>query len=533
MRFVLYNERINLIKLILKGGKRMLKKLLLTFLLIHTATVGLNVAYAEEPVIHNDLAGETTEILTANSLETAVENPSVVEGQNQSTDNPSNQELTPAENVDQDQSTDQKVTQGQDVKGDAKEEQDQTADIIVCQEQMVNASVSCEDKVESDPEGLAEQKQTTTVETGQAQDVDAEGAVKAEQKQGTEIDSKQSQEVTSPEGEGVSHSQGTNAETKQTQTAITENPGDIIQGQHSEVVVSQTQELSEKQDKQKQETAVNAEQSQVMSTSGSSKLEQTQSAEVKANMVDALKNIVDVGIKVTSRNYLEVVKDTTSNVVKFIQEIFVNDELVDVIDESYTLDGNDTEVKMQRYEKQYDWGSLVVGNSASIIFSESLQNYTSTMSSFLSLVFGFERSNVPTPENPDPENPTPENPDPEVPQQPENPTPENPDPEVPQQPENPTPENPNPEVPQQPENPTTENPTPGENPVTPEDNTTTSPQEQKEVQKPTEPVKVQPIAATGDGNQLPDTATASYNYLLVGLLLTTAGITIFFNRRRI
>ncbi|MGX6445977.1 LPXTG cell wall anchor domain-containing protein [Neobacillus sp. K501] len=512
----------------------MLKKLLLTFLLFHTATVGLNVAYAEEPVIHNDLPAETTESLTENSLETVAEETAVVEDQNQSTDNPSYQEEIPAENVDQDQSTDQKVTQGQDVKGDAEEEQDQTADIIVCQEQMVNASVSCEDKIENDSEELAEQKQTTTVETGQAQDVDSVGAVKAEQKQGTEIDSKQSQEVTTPEGDSVSHNQGTNAKTKQTQTVVTENPGDIIQGQQLEVVVSQAQELSEKQDKQKQETAIAADQTQVISTSGSSKMEQTQTAEVKANMVDALKNIVDVGIKVTSRNYLEVVKDTTSNVVKFIQEIFVNDELVDVIDESYTLDGNDTEVKMQRYEKQYDWGSLVVGNSASIIFSESLQKYTSTMSSFLSLVFGLERTNVPTPENPDPVDPTPENP--------ENPTPENPDPENPQQPENPTPENPNPENPQQPENPTPENPNPenpqqpDENPVTPVDNnggekgnTTTPPQ----VLKPADPVKVQPIAATGDGNQIPDTATNSYNYLLAGLLLTAAGATIFFKRRRI
>ena len=99
----------------------------------------------------------------------------------------------------------------------------------------------------------------------------------------------------------------------------------------------------------------------MLSTSGSSKLEQTQSAEVGGYIVDALKEAVEVGVKVTTKNYLEVIKNTTSHVVKFIQEIFVNDELVDMVDESYTLEGTDTHVKMTNYRNNMTGEALLLG----------------------------------------------------------------------------------------------------------------------------------------------------------------------------
>ncbi|MFS0774571.1 LPXTG cell wall anchor domain-containing protein [Neobacillus sp. 3P2-tot-E-2] len=497
----------------------MLKKVLLTFLLIHSATVGLNTAYAEEPIVHNEeLAGQTSENLTSPLVETSAEEPAVVFEDSQ--------EVTTPENVNQDQSTDQKVTQGQDIKGDNGDpEQDQTADINVCQEQSVSASISCEDKIETGSEAQGEQEQTTSVETGQVQNVDSIGSVKAEQKQGTNIDSKQSQEMSLPEGQSVSQSQGTNAVTDQNQTAIAENQADISQGQGTDIVVSQKQELASKEDKQRQETTIDADQAQVLSTSGSSKMEQTQSAEVSGYIVDALKQAVEVGVKVTTKNYLEVIKDTTSHMVKFIQEIFVNDELVDVIDDSYALVGTDTHVKMTNYEKQYDWGSLVVGNSASIFFSESLEKYTSTMNSFLTLVFGLGHSGNGGSENPDPVNPDPIDPDPVNPD-PVNPDPVDPDPITPD-PVDPGLENPDPVTPD-PVVPATSENTP---PVTAENPVTTAPVVET-VQKPAEPIKVETVVVAKKGNELPDTATGTYNYLVLGMLLTVGGIVFLFQRRR-
>jgi LPXTG-motif cell wall-anchored protein len=181
---------------------------------------------------------------------------------------------------------------------------------------------------------------------------------------------------------------------------------------------------------------------------------------------------------------------------------------------------------MTNYEKQYDWGSLVVGNTASIMFSESLQKYTSTMSSFLSLLFGLERSSNGGSDNPDPVDPDPVDPDPVNPD-PVDPNPVDPGPVTPD-PVDPGPVNPDPVTPD-PVNPDTNVITP---PATPENPVTPAP-EVEEVQKPAEPIKVEAIAVAKKGNELPNTATSTYNYLLFGILLTVGGIVFVFQRRRV
>ena len=109
---------------------------------------------------------------------------------------------------------------------------------------------------------------------------------------------------------------------------------------------------------------------------------------MKGSIVNTLKDIVESGVNVTSRNYIEIIKETTTTVAKFIQEILVNNELVDRFTDDYSLEGSDSYHSHQIFQKQYDWGNLNVENLASVQYNEQLQKFETSMSSYLSLVFG-------------------------------------------------------------------------------------------------------------------------------------------------
>ena len=78
-------------------------------------------------------------------------------------------------------------------------------------------------------------------------------------------------------------------------------------------------------------------QAQSLSTPGPAKIEQTQTVEVKGSIVNTIKDFVESGVNVTSRNYIEIIKETTTTVANFIQEILVNNELVDRFSDDYSL----------------------------------------------------------------------------------------------------------------------------------------------------------------------------------------------------
>ncbi|WP_419954918.1 LPXTG cell wall anchor domain-containing protein [Neobacillus niacini] len=569
----------------------MLKKLLLTALLLHTFTMGLNVTNVmaegnvEEPVVSE----QDTEDLTnsnelqsesANSEETSFSEEqfnSVEEIQDPLT--PSNEEQKASEGkIDQDQSADTSGNQDQNVTEDIVVDQDQQVTGSLCQEQSVHATISCEEKLESNVEGNVDQSQTTKVEAGQQQNGLSSGAVEAEQNQNLNVDAEQVQEVAVPAGENSSHGQQTNASSSQKQTVSAEDQTLFVQNQLVDIAVNQRQQLSDtnKQvDELKQQTAIEALQSQNMTTSGSAKMEQTQTAEVKGSAVDALKKVFEAGVVVTSRNYIEIVKDTAANFVKVIQEIFVNDELVDSIHQDYNVDEIGIQMPHQTYQKDYDWGSIFVQNLATINYNEPLQVFNTSMTSFLSVVFGIERSCACSTKPNEEDNETPVTPPPgdneqtppsngddnngETPVTPppsenEQTPPGNEDDNNGETPVTPPPGENEPTPPGNGDGNNGETPVtspPGENEPTPPGNgdgntnetpVTPAPEQNEEkpvvtpvvndVQKSAPSVTVVKTAAVpSNGNSLPDTATNSYNYLILGAFLVAAGA-LFFNRRK-
>ncbi len=100
----------------------MLKKLLLTCLLLHTVTMGLPVAHAAEL------------ITPANGTTIQTENTAADQ----------------APEIDQDETSNSTVDQDQHVNGDASVIQDQTANHNLCQEQTVIASITCNNIIKSD-----------------------------------------------------------------------------------------------------------------------------------------------------------------------------------------------------------------------------------------------------------------------------------------------------------------------------------------------------------------------------------------------
>ena len=583
----------------MKGGKRMLKKLVLAILLFQFSTMGLHTGHAaadEMVAADADSAGYTEATIPSDSPEgvvdvelsqtsTLAEEPiGSPEQQNESTagqdqvapsdagqDKPATSEQKDAvseDTMDQNQSTDTYGNQSQDVNGEAEVVQNQMANDAVCQEQSVSASVSCNDKLDSDVNGDLDQSQITKIEAGQLQSGVSSGKVDADQKQEIDVTSGQTQEVTLPLGDPLSQNQGTNASTSQSQSISAEEQAVFLQEQLTGVGINQRQQLSAsetKVDDQKQQTTIEALQNQYLSTSGSAKVEQTQTAEVKSKVVDTLKKIVETGVSVTTRNYVEIVKDSVSSMVKVFQEIVVNNELVDLYYHQFKLDGTEiSDAPQHKYEKQFDWGNLVVENSAMVHFNEELQSFETTMSSFLGITFFvnlFNNDDKPDSNNGgDPVTPPPgenENPpqggdnggDPVTPPPGEN--------------ENPPPGGDNGGDPVTPPPGENENPTqggdnggdpvtppPGENENPPQDSDNggdvvtsppvengqvSSPTTETEVQKPAEskPENVIYTAAVSDkANSLPITASNTYNYLILGLLLVTAGSVFVLIRRK-
>jgi LPXTG-motif cell wall-anchored protein len=300
-------------------------------------------------------------------------------------------ETMPENNSKQDQSANTQITQNQNVKGGETSDQNQTANGTVCQQQTILAAVSCQDNIAGFLDGHAAQSQTATIEAAQVQNVISSATVKSEQTQNTGVTSEQKLEVTGPAGEIQSPYQGTNIITNQAQSINVSLDAVLFQGQLAVVNHSQEQLLEASgagENGQRQLTNVEGLQSQALSTPGPAKMEQTQTVEVRGSIVNTLMKNVESGVKVTSRNSIEVIKETTTTVIKFIQEIFVNNELVDRFTDDYSHEGSGPYLSHQKVQKQYDWGNLNVENLASAQYNEQLQEFETSMSSYLSLVFG-------------------------------------------------------------------------------------------------------------------------------------------------
>ncbi len=542
----------------------MLKKLLITCLLLYSTTMGVNVGNVEaaETVVNNDTAVQQDVNLTEDSLKTPNE---AVEDHQDAIENDLKETIV-ENGTTQNESTDTKGSQTQDKTGKAEVIQDQTADQTVCQEQTVHASVSCEGKLESDVKGEADQSQLTQIEAEQLQAGVSSEKVEAEQKQAMDLTSKQTQEVTVAVGENPSQSQDTNVRTSQSQLISAEEQAAFLQNQLTGIAINQRQQLStidSKVDEQKLKTEIEAQQTQSLSTSGSAKVEQTQTAEIKSNMVDTLKQFVETGVNVSSRNYVEIVKGTVNSVVKVFQEIMVNDALVDIYYHQFIIGGLETEASQHKYEKKFDWGNLVVENSAMVKFSEELQQFEATMNSFMGITFLVNLIGNQSGDQTDPNNGG----DPVTPPPGENETPpqggdNGGDPVTPPPSEN--------EIPPQggdnEGNPVT--PPPGENETPPqggdnEGNPVTTPQSEKgnvgdasvtsspqengqvssdlnneqivkyntvETKQEKDVVSAVPLEKA---NTLPVTASNLYNFLILGCLLITAGVLLSVRRKKV
>jgi LPXTG-motif cell wall-anchored protein len=481
----------------------MLKKILLTCLLLNTATMGLHIGHAEE------LSSPPVQVKDSN---TTVLNEESNFEQNTTDNEKSNVEIEFPE-VNQDQSTDSYVNQNQDVTGESVVEQDQTGDHDSCQDQTVEGAPGCHDAIESDVDGQIGQGQTTNLSLGQYQTAESSAGVSAEQELGGRIISEQIQEILFGNGYIDTISQGTDALSNQYQSVETSNAANIEFGQVTDIMVSQLQELDttgEKEDEQEQLTRIEASQAQKVETSGSASMGQEQTAIVDGFFVNTLKEIVDIGVIVTTKNYVEVIQDTTKNVVKFFQEIFVNDQLLDRSERETALDLKDVHGSVQSVEKEYSWGTLVVKNIAFLFLDEPTENYTTLLGSSLSLVFGAERFGTPAPK-PEDEVTPPDNGNGEDPVTPPTEEEETPETDNGGTPIPPTKEE---EVPAPASAPT---------PVTPSVTVVSA-----------KPIKVEvaPVKTAKVENELPNTATNHYNVLLFGLLLVAGGTAVFLQRKR-
>lgn len=428
--------------------------------------------------------------------------------------------------VEQDQSTDSTVDQVQNIEGtDDDADQNQTADNKVCQDQTVQASVACHELIDSDVDGQIGQGQTTNLTVGQEQEIKAAEGLKVNQNLKAGIDSKQTQGVLLPDDEIDVLHQETNATTEQSQSVLTENGAEIEFKQDTDITVAQLQDLDvegEEADEQEQLTVTEAGQQLKVESSGSAVLDQVQEAIVDGYLINTLQEVVQVGVTVTTQNYMEIVKDATGGVVKFFQKIFVNDQLIDRTERETALDEKNVHGAFQSYEKEFDWGKVIVKNVAVLFLNDETSDYKAFLKSSISLVFGAELFGAPeqkpsTPPGGDDEEPT-------------TPPGDNNGGEPTTPPgDNNGGEPTNPPIDQPGENPTV--PTPGENPTPVSSTPDSSTPSVVKAAASAAPVKTVTTSDT-KANELPNTATNHYNLLLLGIVIVASGSVLIFRKSK-
>lgn len=477
----------------------MLKKLLLICLLLNSATMGLQVVQAEE--ITPTQATESTQI------NDQLQPSQIVESEEQYYSNEDEIGLNDPE-VDQDQSADSTAHPVQNIEGDYEEaDQDQTANNNVCQDQTVQASVACRELIDSDVDGQIGQGQTTNLTVSQEQAIKAANGITVNQNLKAGIDSEQTQGVLLPDDEIDILHQDTQATTDQLQSVLTENGAEIEFTQGTDITVAQLQDLDadgEKADEQEQLTVIEAGQKLEVESNGSAILNQVQAAIVNGLLVNTLTEVVQVGVTVTTQNYLEVIKDTTGEFVKFVQKIFVNDQLIDDSSRTTALDAKNVHGAFQSYEKEFDWGKVIVKNVAVLFLNDQTPDYKAFLKSGISLVFGAELFG-----GPEPKPTTPPGGDDEEPTTP-------PDDNNGEEPTTPPDDNQGGEPTNPPIDQLGENPTPVSS-----NSDASTPSVVKAVTSAT-PVKTATTPAS-KANELPNTATNHYNLLLFGIVIVAAG----------
>ena len=82
---------------------------------------------------------------------------------------------------------------------------------------------------------------------------------------------------------------------------------------------------------------------------------------------------------------MEIVKEAAKTVVRVAQSIFINDQKVEEIDESFVLEDGAIN-QSQEFSKTYSWGTLYVLNSVNVSQSED-QDVNSILNSIIRLEF--------------------------------------------------------------------------------------------------------------------------------------------------
>ncbi len=384
MRILLYrNVRYNEQKVLVKGGEWVLKKLFLIGILLLSPAAGINTAFADE------LAGNDLKAAAAAGADESNQNVTTAEQTGQDSSGNSNEEPS---NTQQSQSTTPKISQNQTVKGDPAPEQDQYTNVAICQQQTTVIIAACQSENTNSNQGTANQSQTADIGAGQQQAVSSNGSANVEQDQETGLASDQNQNITFPSGIDFSQYQNTSIVTDQTEKAHTNANGDFWQEQWVHVFHSQDQLLlgtGTILGEQNQAAGIEASQVQTLNTSDSAKMKQTQEADIQSNQPEAGSNSAEAGVNVKTSNFIKIIKDTSANIVKFVQKIFVNGALADVVKQKYILNENNLSgsTAEQNYQKQFEWGNLEVSNYAEITFNEELQSFTAKLTSTLSLLF--------------------------------------------------------------------------------------------------------------------------------------------------
>lgn len=389
--------------------KKMLKKIAISSLLLSVPTVGTHIAFADTLVPNGSSVENLVQAEARTQVNHSTDTQQAVNNNNGNANgstlsqplpptNPNSSFVLLNQNVssekqwtdyglksNQDQSTDATVTQTQNTTGNPTVVQNQQANVTKNQHQNGTNSTADQNQNVSVPGLNLTQGEVTSVQAGQEQTASSPKKEKVEQSQGTTLASNQVQKIALSSVEISIQSQGTVVSTKQKQTAEAKEQSSILQGESVGIKNAQSEKL--RNVKQKQETKIKEVQTQEMMTSGSASMKQIQSVKVKTNMIDTLKGISLKGIKETSINSINLIKNSVNTIVNVVQEIIVNNKLVDVNAQHYTVEQNKPLKTQQVYDQKHAWGTLKVVNTVFVGFNKQLQSLEVKMQSFLCLDF--------------------------------------------------------------------------------------------------------------------------------------------------
>ncbi|WP_028399416.1 LPXTG cell wall anchor domain-containing protein [Ectobacillus panaciterrae] len=225
----------------------------------------------------------------------------------------------------------------------------------------------------------AEQKQTANLQAAQVQSALSNAEAVLNQEQDVAAHLAQIQRFISGKTE-IEQNQDTNVATEQMQYAHagSESKAEIIQGQQTNVSSNQNSSIADIT--KEQQTEVTNVQVQGVQTSGSAILGQNQQVDVAGTNTTTADRV-----HVESKNLVNIFKRTMQTFVQFVQEINVNGQ-VERFQNEYEL-GQEDITHSQEYTKTYDWGIAAIGNYISVGKLFDTSDVLAGMSSFISIIF--------------------------------------------------------------------------------------------------------------------------------------------------